>query len=108
MLAIYPIARQALRRVGVVAIAIEKHDSDLARQMRRAATSIVLNIREGSQSQGRNRNARYWNAAGSASEVLGCLDCAEDLGYVRDADARLRAELDHVAGVLVRVCRGAR
>ncbi|UJR78459.1 Four helix bundle protein [Sandaracinus amylolyticus] len=108
MLAIYPTARQALRRIGAIATQIEKHDSDLARQMRRAGTSIVLNIREGSQSQGRNRHARYWNAAGSGAEVLGCLDCAEDLGYVRDVDPALRAELSHVVGVLVRVARAAR
>jgi hypothetical protein len=45
---------------------------------------VLLNMREGSYSQGRNRNARYWNAAGSMNEVLGVLDAAEDLGYVDD------------------------
>ncbi|UJR82033.1 four helix bundle protein [Sandaracinus amylolyticus] len=108
MLKVYTVARQALRRIGAIATLIEKHDGDLARQMRRAGTSVLLNLREGSQSQGRNRNARYWNAAGSANEVLGCLDCAEDLGYVRDVDPSLRAELNHVVGVTVRVARGVR
>ncbi|UJR83331.1 Hypothetical protein I5071_53990 [Sandaracinus amylolyticus] len=105
MLDIYPIARRALRRIGTLAAQIERRDVDLARQLRRAGTSILLNLREGTQSQGRNRNARYWNAAGSANEVLGCLDCAEDLGYVREIDPALRDELDHVISVVVRIAR---
>ena len=105
MLRIYETARQALRGVGQLAEQVAKHDPDLARQMRRAGTSFVLNIREGSQSQGRNRNARYWNAAGSANEVLGCIDCAEALGYVAEGNTELRANLGAVVGTMVRIVR---
>ena len=105
MLRIYETARQALRGVGELATRVAKHDADLARQLRRAGTSIVLNIREGSQSQGGNRNARYWNAAGSANEVLGCIDCAEALGYVAQNNTELRASLGAVVGTMVRIVR---
>ena len=108
MLRVYETARMALRGIGKLAKQIEKHDSDLARQMRRAGTSFVLNIREGSQSQGKNRNARYWNAAGSANEVLGCIDCAEDLEYVAAENAELRALLNAVVGTMVRIVRPTR
>ena len=74
MLKIYGVARSVVRRMAPVCAAIERHDGDLARQLRRALTSVLLNMREGSHSQGRNRNARYWNAAGSLNEVLGVLE----------------------------------
>ena len=92
MLKIYGVARSVVRRMAPVCAGIERHDADLARQLRRALASVLLNMREGSQSQGRNRNARYWNAAGSLSEVLGGLDVAEDLGYVAGVDAALRRD----------------
>ena len=96
MLRIYETARSVVRQTAVVCATIERHDGDLARQMRRALASVLLNMREGSQSQGRNRNARYWNAAGSLSEVLGGLDAAEDLGYVAGVDTALRRDAARV------------
>ena len=108
MLNVYPVARQALRRIGEIANQIEKRDPDLARQMRRAGCSVLLNMREGTHSQGRNRNARYWNAAGSADEIHGCLDCAEDLAYLKSVCPELRDELDQVIGTLMKITRGAR
>ena len=104
MLRVYEVARECCREVGTLARTIDKVDRDLARQMRRAMCSVLLNMREGSLSQGGNRNARYHSAAGSANEVIGCLEAAEDLGYAR-VDARLHAKLDRVAGTLVRVVR---
>ena len=83
--------------------AIERRDSDLARQLRRCASSVVLNIAEGSGSFGRVRTARYRTALGSARETLACLRTAEAFGYVEPMSRDLLAEMNRVIGTLVRV-----
>jgi four helix bundle protein len=80
---------------------IEEHDTDLGRQLRRAATSVTLNVSEGSGSQGGMRRARYRTALGSAREVKACLESAEALGYLGRVDAEVFAGLRHVINVLV-------
>jgi len=52
MLDIYLKAIGVLRALRAVIAGIEAHDRDLARQLRRASTSIVLNMSEGSGSRG--------------------------------------------------------
>jgi four helix bundle protein len=98
MLRIYEDARVACREVGGVANKVARMDGDLARQMRRAMCSVLLNLKEGSLSRGGNRNARYASAMASANEVVGCLDCAEDLGYA-PIDAALVDKLEKVVGI---------
>ncbi len=104
MLRIYDVAVEMCRDAGVIARVIEKFDSDLARQLRRAATSVVLNIAEGSGSFGGNRKQRYHSALGSAREVLACYDSAEAMRYV-EAALRVRNRLDEIIGTLVNVLR---
>jgi four helix bundle protein len=103
MLRIYDVSLSVIRRLrGVVAV-IERRDPDLARQLRRAASSVTLNLAEGSSSQGRNRNARYFNALGSAEEVRACIEVAVAFGYVERVDDALSAELGRIIGTLVRL-----
>ena len=83
--------------------AIDKRDADLARQLRRAASSVVLNVAEGSGSFGRMRTARYRTALGSARETLACLRVAEALGYVDAMPAAVTQRMNRVVGTLVRV-----
>ena len=54
--------------------------------MERSLTSVPLNVREGLRSLKGNRVARLHDAMGSAHEVVGCLEVAEALGYVRRQD----------------------
>ena len=105
MLRIYTVILEVLRELGPVVRAIELHDRDLARQLKRASTSIALNCSEGSGCSGGTRKERYKNALGSARETGACIDAALALGYVEAVDASLLDRLDHVRAVLVKNVR---
>jgi hypothetical protein len=66
MLRIYDDMLGAIATMRPLIAAIERRDADLARQLRRPASSVVLNIAEGSGSFGGVRSARYRTALGSA------------------------------------------
>ena len=102
MLRIYPVMIDMLREMRPVLSQIERRDADLARQLRRAAASVVLNTAEGMYSRGRLRQVRYHSALGSARETLACLEVAAALhGLAIDDGARRR--LDEIIGTLVRL-----
>ena len=103
MLKIYDDMLEVLRAMRGTVGAIEKRDPDLARQLRRAASSVVLNVAEGSGSFGRMRTARYRTALGSARETLACLRVGEALGYVEATPASVTERMNRVIGTLVRV-----
>jgi four helix bundle protein len=104
MLAIYDVMLDVLRGLRPVIREIEKYDSDLVRQMRRAGSSVVLNLAEGSGSFGGIRRARYRTALGSAKETKAGLDAADALGYVT-ASLELKDKLGHVIATLTKVAR---
>ena len=103
MLSIYDDMLDVLRSMRGAIGAIERRDSDLARQLRRAASSVVLNVAEGSGSFGRIRTARYRTALGSARETLACLRVGEALGYIDSMPDNLDDKMNRVIGTLVRV-----
>jgi len=103
MLRIYEDMLDAVYTMRGIVAAIEKRDPDLARQLRRAASSVVLNLAEGSGSFGRMRTARYRTALGSARETLACLRVAEAFAYVQTVPAELGERMKRVVGTLVRV-----
>ena len=105
MLRIYDVILEVLRGLAVVIQQIEVHDRDLARQMRRAMTSIALNVSEASGSRGGTRRERYCNALGSARETTACIDASLALGYVTAVDPKLLDMLDHIRAVLVKNTR---
>jgi len=67
---------------------------------------VALNVAEGMYSRGRNRNARYHSALGSARETLACLEVAEAFGYLA-ADVELNEQLKRVVGTLVKLVGAA-
>ena len=103
MLRIYEVSLSVIRRLRGVVGGIERHDPDLARQLRRAASSVTLNVAEGSSSQGRNRKARYYNALGSAKELRACLHVAVAAGYLERLDDALVDENERVIATLIRL-----
>ena len=103
MLKIYDVSFSVIRKLRGVLGSIERRDPDLAKQLRRAASSVSLNLAEGSSSQGRNRNARYYNALGSAKEVRACLHVALAFGYVEHIDDALADEVERIIATLIRL-----
>ena len=123
-----------VRRMAPVVKAISKHDPNLARQLRRALTSAVLNTAEGAQQRGgkgRNRfeptrvlassgpegsapSARtagtvgasrsFDDAMGSTDESRAAHQAADALEYLV-ADPELIAEAVRIAKVLYKLAR---
>ena len=102
MLRIYNVALLVVADAAEIAKAIARKDSDLARQLRRAAASVVLNLAEGSCSQGLNRPARYYNALGSARETLACIEVAVAMDILVKPD---HAKLDRIQKVIATLVR---
>ncbi len=103
MLRIYFVALEMCRDVARVAKEIERHDKNLADQIRRAGTSVALNIAEGSGAYGGNRRQRYHTAMGSAGEVSACYDCAEYMDYIAPLAKVIRERPMIVRNTLVNV-----
>ena len=96
---------RALSRIAPLIAQLEKRNRNLADQLDRASSSVLLNTSEGAYSQKANRTARYFNALGSARETEGVLDGAVAMGYVQRVEPQLAARLHHVTAVLVLLSR---
>ena len=81
---------------------IKRHDKDLADQLSRAATSIVLNLAEGNESAKGNRMKHFAIAHGSASEVRAALRAAAAWGWIEAASAAPDV-LDRLMALLFRL-----
>ncbi|MBC8071290.1 MAG: four helix bundle protein [Deltaproteobacteria bacterium] len=103
MLTIYPVILETIEMLRPMMGRIDRHDRDLGRQLRRAASSIALGVAEGMYSRGRNRPARYHTALGSARETMACLEVAVAMGYLDSADAAVLDRLSRIIGTLVRL-----
>ncbi len=103
MLRIYSLILETIGMLRPAIERIERKDGDLGRQLRRAASSIALNVSEGSYSRGGNRQVRYHSAMGSARETLACLEVAAVLGYTDGIDAQMRNRFDTILGTLMKV-----
>lgn len=100
------IALEAVRSARPLIEAVQRKNAALADQLRRSASSTVLNIAEGARSQGRLELTRYHSAAGSNSETRANLAIAEAWGYISAAQrAPIEAQLDRLAGLLFGLIR---
>ena len=105
---VYQKALEMNRQLAQAARAIERNDCDLLRQLRRAASSVALNIAEGLGTAGGNRELRFQTALGSAREVIACLEVAEAWGYLGQEHQALKAHVDGVTAMLFRLVRARR
>ena len=83
---VYEVAKELVRTCRPLIERIEKRDRSLADQARRAAQSVMLNVREANRRVGRDRLHGFRIAAGSADELVGALDVAEVMGYIAAED----------------------
>ena len=81
---------------------LQKADRSLADQLRRAASSVVLNLAEGNHRSGKDRLQFFRIAAGSAAEVKAALEVALAWGMI-DPSPAAEAELDRVLAMLWRL-----
>ena len=100
----YEVSIQLIRSLAAPVGVIARYDPDLARQLRRAATSVPLNVAEGNRRIGKDRLHLFRVADGSAREVLAGLEAAAAWGYL-DAGAvsPAFALADRVAAMLWRL-----
>jgi four helix bundle protein len=101
---IYQRALELVRLVHAVQSELPPGYAFLADQLRRAASSVVLNFSEGYGKSTPAEQRRYFRIArGSAYEVAAALDLGQAFGVVAPAPHAAGKDLcDHLAGMLTR------
>jgi len=85
---------------------IATHEADLAKQLRRAASSTVQNICEANKRVNRDRANRLRIAGGEASEIKGSLETAVALEYVERSEILAAFDLaDRICAMTFRLTR---
>jgi len=98
------LALDAVAALGPLVGTVAQHDRDLASQLRRAGSSLPLNVAEGARREGRDRLQHYRIAAGSAAEARSALQVARAWGYIGGAEVEQADELlDRCLAVLWRL-----
>jgi four helix bundle protein len=96
------VSLQLIETLAPIVPQIAREDRDLADQLRRAASSVTLNLAEGSRSKGGNKQKHFAIAHGSANEVRAALQVARAWGWLSDAAAPF-AILDRLLALLWRL-----
>src|SRR5262245_52454466 len=103
---IYPKVIAMVQSVCRLSRKVQQHDPDLARQMRKASTSVLLNMAEGWHALAGNRIARFHIAMSEARETLVCLEVSVALRYLQQAEIDEDLDrLDHIVAVLWKLSR---
>lgn len=80
----YNVALDLVRALRPIVEQLRSVSRDLADQIERAGTSIVLNLGEGNRRTGKDRRRFFVTAHGSASEIQAALDLADAWGWAID------------------------
>ena len=101
---VHEVALELIRELAPLIPSMARHDKNLAQQLRRCASSVVLSIAEGESSDPGTKRARFHSAAGSANETRAALRVAACWRYVTEQRTRsCLALLDRVLGMLWRL-----
>ncbi len=94
-LEVYKSSRQFVLECYKLEKKLPEHEKyDLGRQIRRAATSVPLNIAEGCSRKSSIERTRYFEIArGSIIEIDAALDLTYDLNYFNKEDMKQAGEL---------------
>ena len=98
----YEVSLEVITSLRAVVPKLERHDRDLADQLKRAASSVALNLAEGQRLTKGNKAKHYVIAHGSANEVKGALETAIAWGWLEDASEAL-GKLDRLLALLWRL-----
>ena len=85
----YEVSLEVIRSLRTLVPQIERHDRDLADQLKRAASSVALNLAEGQRLTKGNKGKHYAIAHGSANEVRAAIETAVAWGWIEDAAPQL-------------------
>jgi len=101
MLIAQQVATQLIHALPGLVEQVRGKDASLGDQVRRAASSVLLNIAEGNRRGGKDRTHHFRIAAGSAAEVGAALEVAAAWGYVEEGSlGEVRALLDRQLALL--------
>ena len=85
---------------------VGRRDKALADQLRRAVSSVVLNLAEALGSDSGNRRSRLATARGSLSESRAAIQLAAAWGYIADTSAQsIDIQLDRLGARIFGVAR---
>jgi len=98
----YEVSLDVIKSLRAVMPQIEPNDRELADQIKRAASSVALNLAEGQRLTKGNKPKHYAIAHGSANEVRAAIHTAIAWGWIEDASKQLAA-LDRLLALLWRL-----
>jgi four helix bundle protein len=100
----YDVALELAEALGPVMAKLNRQDTSLTSQMRRATASVALCLAEGARRSGKDRLHLYRVAAGSAAEVRAALLLARAWGWTDSMQlGSAEALLDRVLAMLWRL-----
>ena len=92
------VAIEVVRQIRPTLELIKQRDNELAKQLRDALHSVVLNLSEASPKSDGNKHRAYVVALGEAREAAGALDLAVAWGWIEE-DLPVRKTLDRLLGL---------
>ena len=103
MLRMYEDVLQVVGELRPLVEAIGRHDADLKKQLRRSASSVVLNVAQGMASLGGRKRVSYEVALGELCESRACLQLAAAWGYIQPLSPELEDRMEKIERTLRRL-----
>jgi four helix bundle protein len=108
MLRIYSDMLDWLEELAGLIERIAARDPDLARQLRRASRSVVLNTAEAMDARGRNKSAKRTIALSEMRESCAALEVSVRLRYIEPLEAGFADRSQKIIGTLYRLAHPRR